>query len=149
MYTGAGYASTKCAVVSVMECLHGQLRDVGSKLQAGIVFPPLAATNLGGGGRAVMEHVEASLRAGGVPATLVEPEEVAAMVLDGIRRDRFWIRAGLEEGKTIFSGKITPDYLEWDERMIRGRADAMLNGTKPDPYLWGGRAARSTDARQG
>jgi NAD(P)-dependent dehydrogenase (short-subunit alcohol dehydrogenase family) len=134
-YKTASYAATKLAVVSIMECLHGQLRDKGARLRAGVVFPPLAATNLSGSPEA-MKGVEAMLRSGGVPATLVPPEGVAKLVLDGIRRDRFFFRVGARENEQCFAGAISDEFLEWNERMIRGRADAVLADGVPDGYLW-------------
>ena len=118
-----------------MECLYGQLRDRGSSLRAGVVFPPLTATNLAGSPE-MMHTVEAKLRAQGVPATLVQPEAVALMILDGIERDRFFVRAGAAESEAIFGGAISDDYLTWNERIVRGRADAQLTDGVPDSYLW-------------
>ncbi len=40
-YQNPSYASTKNAVVSIMECLYGQLRDKSSLVRAGILFPPV------------------------------------------------------------------------------------------------------------
>ena len=63
MYTGAGYATTKAAVCSLMECLYGQLRDQGADIQATVVFPPLARTNLAGD-PAIMDMVGEGPRGG-------------------------------------------------------------------------------------
>jgi NAD(P)-dependent dehydrogenase (short-subunit alcohol dehydrogenase family) len=134
-YKTASYAATKMAVVSIMECLHGQLRDKGSCVRAGVVFPPLAATNLGGSPE-VMKGVETMLRSEGVPATLVQPEAVAKLVLDGIRRECFFFRVGARENKECFDGAITDEFFDWNERMIRGRAEAVLTDGLPDEYLW-------------
>jgi NAD(P)-dependent dehydrogenase (short-subunit alcohol dehydrogenase family) len=134
-YQTAGYSATKAGVLSVMEALYGQLKERGSNLKVGVVFPPLTASNLAGD-RQTMVLVESGLRSRGVPATLVEPEEVAAMVLDGLRRERFFIRAGRQESKAIYSGKITEEYFEWNEPIIRGRAEAQLADGSPDAYIW-------------
>lgn len=134
-YNTASYAATKMAVVSIMECLHGQLRDQGSRVRAGVVFPPLAATNLAGSPEA-MKGVETMLRSQGIPTTLVQPEGVAKLVLDGIRRDRFFFRVGARESKECFDGAIGDDFIAWNERMIRGRAEAVLADGTPDAYLW-------------
>jgi hypothetical protein len=40
MDTGPGYATTKAAVCSLMECLYGQLRDSGADIQATVVAHP-------------------------------------------------------------------------------------------------------------
>ena len=134
-YTTPGYTSTKAAVLSVMECLYGQLRDQGAKLQVGVVFPPLTATNLAGSPEN-MKYVEAQLKATGVDITLVEPEEVAAMIVDGVERQRFFIRAGAAENTAWFGGRITDAFRDWNARMVRGRAEAQLSDGPPDGYLW-------------
>jgi NAD(P)-dependent dehydrogenase (short-subunit alcohol dehydrogenase family) len=134
-YNAASYAATKSAVLSVMECLYGQLRDRESKLTAGVVFPPLTATNLAGNPE-TMRLVESQLQARGIPTTLVEPDEVATMVLDGLQRGRFFIRVGREEAKAIYGGRITEEFFEWNERIVRGRAEAQLSDGGPEGYLW-------------
>jgi NAD(P)-dependent dehydrogenase (short-subunit alcohol dehydrogenase family) len=131
----ASYAATKMAVLSLMECLHGQLQERDARLRAGVLFPPLTATNLSGGPE-TMKMVEQMLRSQGVPATLVQPESVARLVLDGIRRNRFFFRCGARESKEFFDGAITDEFLAWNDRMIRGRAEAVLGEDVPDAYLW-------------
>ena len=61
MYSGAPYAATKNAVLSLMESLYGYLRDRGSKLHAACLFPPLDA--LGHGQPDRRRHVEGRGRA--------------------------------------------------------------------------------------
>jgi NAD(P)-dependent dehydrogenase (short-subunit alcohol dehydrogenase family) len=134
-YGTPGYSATKAAVLSVMECLYGQLRDRGSNVRVGVVFPPLTATNLAGNPE-TMKAVEAQLKATGVDVTLVEPESVAEMVLDGIKRGRFFIRAGAAENAAFFDGRITPGFLDWNARVVRARADAQLSDGTPDAYIW-------------
>jgi NAD(P)-dependent dehydrogenase (short-subunit alcohol dehydrogenase family) len=134
-YQTAGYSATKAGVLSVMEALYGQLKERGSTLKVGVVFPPLTASNLAGD-RQTMVMVESDLRSRRVPATLVEPEEVAAMVLDGLRRERFFVWAGRPESKAIYAGKITEEFFEWNETIIRGRAEAQLADGRPDAYIW-------------
>jgi len=134
-YTTPGYTSTKAAVLSVMECLYGQLRDRGAKLQVGVVFPPLTATNLAGSPEN-MKAVEAQLKASGVDTTLVQPEEVAEMIVDGVQRRRFFIRAGAAENTAWFGGRITEEFREWNAGKVRGRAEAQLSDGAPDAYLW-------------
>jgi NAD(P)-dependent dehydrogenase (short-subunit alcohol dehydrogenase family) len=134
-YRSPGYAATKLAVVSVMESLYGSLRDERSPIRVGIAFPPLTATRLSGD-PANMKFVEQFLQSQGVPAVVVEPEPVAEMIVDGIKRDRFFIRMGTEENKRIFNGSQPPEYFEWSERVIRGRAQAQLTDGTPDGYLW-------------
>jgi NAD(P)-dependent dehydrogenase (short-subunit alcohol dehydrogenase family) len=134
-YRSPGYAATKLAVVSVMESLYGALRDERSPIRVGIVFPPLTATRLSGD-PANMKFVEQFLNSQGVPAVVVQPEPVAEMIVDGIKRDRFFIRLREEENKRIFGGSQPLEYFDWSERVIRGRAQAQLTDGRPDDYLW-------------
>jgi NAD(P)-dependent dehydrogenase (short-subunit alcohol dehydrogenase family) len=135
-YMSNAYAATKAGVVSVMECLYGQLRDQGSAVEAAIVFPPLTATHLAGEVEN-MKFIEAHLVSTGVPAALVEPDAVGAMVVDGIKRGRFYIRPGAEQSKAFFDGLITDEYLAWNERIIKGRGEAQVAADgRPDAYLW-------------
>jgi short-subunit dehydrogenase len=134
-YSTPGYSATKAAVLSVMECLYGQLRDRGSNVRVGVVFPPLTATNLAGNPEN-MKAVEAQLKSTGVDVTLVEPEAVAEMILDGIRRGRFFIRAGRAENAAFFDSRITAGFLDWNARVVRARADAQLADGTPDTYIW-------------
>jgi NAD(P)-dependent dehydrogenase (short-subunit alcohol dehydrogenase family) len=135
-YQTPSYAATKIAVMSIMECLYGQLRDRQSRIRAGVLFPPLTATNLSGSPE-MMKHVEGLLRSRGVPATLIEPDQVARVVLDGIQRDRFFFRVGPEESDRFFDGKLSDGgFFDWNERVIRARAEEYLSDGKPDSYLW-------------
>jgi NAD(P)-dependent dehydrogenase (short-subunit alcohol dehydrogenase family) len=134
-YGSGAYAATKMAVVSLMESLYGQLRDRDAKVRAAILFPPLTATNLAGNPD-IMKLVEAHLQSNGVPTKLVSPEAVAAMAVDGIKRGRFFIRAGERENDEFFDGALSDDYFAWLERVTRGRAEAQLSDGKPDAYLW-------------
>ena len=134
-YKSPAYAATKNAVVSIMEALYGQLRDQQSRIKAGVVFPPLTATNLSGGPD-VMKFVESHLQSTGVPAVLVQPEGVADMIVDGIRSGRFFVRMGKRENETFFGGVHGDEYFDWGERIIRGRAEQQLGDGKPDSYLW-------------
>ncbi len=135
-YHTPSYAATKIAVMSIMECLYGQLRDRQSRIKAGVLFPPLTATNLSGGPE-MMKQVEGLLRSRGVPATLIQPEQVAQVVLDGIKRERFFFRVGPEESDRFFDGKLSDGgFFQWNERVIRARAEEYLTDGRPDPYLW-------------
>jgi NAD(P)-dependent dehydrogenase (short-subunit alcohol dehydrogenase family) len=134
-YRSTGYAATKIAVVSVMESLYGVLRDEQSPVRAGLVFPPLTATGLNGD-PANMKFVEQYLQSQGVPTAVVDPEPVAAMIVDGIKRGRFFIRMGAAEDEKFFGGSQPADFFGWNERMIRGRAEAQLADGDPGKYLW-------------
>ena len=79
-YATAPYAATKAAQLSIMESLYGQVRDEGLDLHVGVVVPPLTRTNLAGDDLSIWEHVAAGLAAHGMPAAVIEPEAVAALV---------------------------------------------------------------------
>jgi NAD(P)-dependent dehydrogenase (short-subunit alcohol dehydrogenase family) len=134
-YMAYAYAATKSAVLSLMESLHGVLRDTKSKVRSGVVFPPLTATRLAGD-PAVMKFVEDQLQASGVPAALVQPEQVAEMIVDGIEKGRFFINANKDVNERIYGGAMTPEFFEWNERVIRGRSEQQLADGTPDSYLW-------------
>ncbi|HEY3713456.1 MAG TPA: SDR family NAD(P)-dependent oxidoreductase [Jatrophihabitantaceae bacterium] len=134
-YQAAAYAVTKQAVCTLMECLYGQLRDRGSRIKAHVVLPPLTKTNLAGDPN-VMLHVEQALKAGGADVVLAEPGEVAATVLDAIRTGNFWAYHDHETDKRLYNGKFAAA-IDWEDRMARARADALLNRSALDPYLWG------------
>jgi hypothetical protein len=83
-----------------------------------------------------MKQVEAFLRSRGVPTALVEPGPVAEMIVDGIKRGRFFIRLGRDEDQKFFGRSQPAEFFEWNERMIQGRARAQLTDGAPDNYLW-------------
>jgi hypothetical protein len=76
------------------------------------------------------------LRDNGVPTTLMQPEDVAELLLDGLRRGRFYIRINQTENETLFHDRLDPAFFEWNERITRGRAEAQIADTAPDGHLW-------------
>ena len=140
MYTGAGYAVTKQAVCTLMECLYGQLRDMDSKIKPMVVFPPLTKSNLAGNPD-FMTFVAQGLEAGGIPAPLAEPEEVAQTVLDAILEDSFWAHQTVEQDAKYTDGRMKAN-IEWEHDVLRARAEALINRSAPDSYIWGGSSAR-------
>ena len=135
-YIASAYAASKASVMAVMESLYGILRDSGSKIRAGIVLPPLTATRLAGEDPSILKFVEGHLQSTGVPAVLVQPEQVAAMVVDGIEKDRFWVRATRENAETVFGGAIGADFFDWNDRIVRARGESQIADEGPDSYLW-------------
>jgi NAD(P)-dependent dehydrogenase (short-subunit alcohol dehydrogenase family) len=136
MYTGPGYAVTKQAVLTLMECLYGQLRDQGVDIKATTVFPPLTRTNLAGTPE-MMDFVVGGLQSNGVPAVCGEPEEVALVVLEAIQSGSFWAHQTIEQDERQTDGRMKP-MIVWEDEIIRAQADAKVNRSAPDPYLWGG-----------
>jgi NAD(P)-dependent dehydrogenase (short-subunit alcohol dehydrogenase family) len=135
MYQTPPYTTSKAAVCAVMECLYGQLRDMGSRVRVHVVLPPLTNTNLAGK-PGLMTFVQEGLTAGGVPVVLAEPEQVAETVIEAIRADRFWVYHDKEADARLTDGKFA-DVIEWQDEMVRLHAQSLIDRTDPDPYLWG------------
>ena len=97
------YAVSKVGVVSLSETLQGELRAEQSPIGVSVLCPSSVGTNvmeaernrppsLGVEQRTdVAENVRLMIRDGLFGADGQTPAEVAAMTLDAIRRDRFWI----------------------------------------------------------
>jgi NAD(P)-dependent dehydrogenase (short-subunit alcohol dehydrogenase family) len=129
------YAATKAAVVTITECLYGQLAD--TPLSASVLFPGphMLRTGLFESWRSrperfaktrprvtpytTVEALEEQMKAAGVPVAYTEPVDVAKATLDGIRSDRFWIH---------------PDNPRTDE-VLRQRTQSILDRSQPDNYL--------------
>ena len=130
-YRTVPYAATKNAQLSIMESLHGQLRDAGAALRAGIILPPLTRTNLVGDDLGVWDMVEQSLG----EVALIEPEDFARVALDGIEEERFWVETTEADDQRHLGGR-NAGAIAHSRKMIRAKADAMVEHTPPDPYLW-------------
>lgn len=135
MYTGPAYAATKMAIVSLMESLYGQLRDMNSKVRCGLIFPTLTRSNMGS------EFVEEMLQGIGVPAVLAEPEELAEVIVEGMENDTFWINPTAEQDEKYFGGRLKPNR-DWSDEMTLLKARSMVERLDPSAYLWGGAGRR-------
>ena len=109
MPQAAAYASTKCAVTCLTECLDAQLAAEGTRLRAAVFYPTgkgLLDTGLWSSDRnrpaelarerprSTPAMTVADLTAKGVP---VQPlDELSAMVVEGIRDERFVLALGLD-----------------------------------------------------
>jgi NAD(P)-dependent dehydrogenase (short-subunit alcohol dehydrogenase family) len=134
-YQTAAYAASKAAVITLLEALYGQLRDQESQVRVHAVFPPLTKSGLAGD-PGLMSFVQQGLNKGGVPTALAEPEEVAVTVLEAIEKGGFWAHHDHEADTRLSDGKYAAT-IDWEHGVVRARADAMINRTAPDPYLWG------------
>jgi NAD(P)-dependent dehydrogenase (short-subunit alcohol dehydrogenase family) len=134
-YKTATYAMTKSAQLTVMEALYGQLRDSGSNLHVGIVLPPLTRTNLAGDDLSIWSNVESMLATSPNAPALIEPSQVAEVILEGIRERRFWIEATAEQNERLFEGR-DPGASRRKQKLIGAKAEAILSGVNPDGYLW-------------
>lgn len=127
MYGNGPYATTKAAIVSLMECLYGQLRDAGAPIGASLIFP--GVTNTFPTAERTMQTV-AFMRAHDLPATFTEPEEVAANAVEAIRTGSFWARPTMDD-------EAHRETMEWEAHILRTRAETLIARSAPDPYLWG------------
>ena len=108
------YAVSKVGVVSLSETLHAELRSEKIPIGVSVLCPSSVDTNVMEGERNrpaslgseqrtdAAEHIRRLIRGGLSGDDGKSPADVAAMTLDAIRRDRFWIithasaRPGLE-----------------------------------------------------
>ena len=129
------YAATKAAVVTLTECLYGQLE--GTNVSASVLFPGphMLRTGLFESWRSrpdkyaktrprktpytTVEDLETQMRAANIPIAYTEPAEVAAAVVDGVRNDQFWIHPENPRSDQILRmrtesiiARRNPDYLK-------------------------------------
>jgi NAD(P)-dependent dehydrogenase (short-subunit alcohol dehydrogenase family) len=128
------YAATKAAVVTITECLYGQLADTPLSASVLLPGPHMLRTGLFESWRSrpdrfaktrprqtpytTVEALEEQMKAAGVPIAYTEPADVAAATLEGIRQDTFWIH---------------PANSRTDEA-LRLRTQSILDRSQPD-YL--------------
>ena len=132
--SSATYATCKSAVVTISECLWGQLREVGSDIGVSVLFPSGKTKGLLDTGiwktrerpaeyatdkpvdtGSKMQAWIESMEKAGTPVTFTPLTEVADTVIDGLLNDRFWM---VEEGRF--------------EDMVRMRTDVMLRRAAPE-----------------
>lgn len=127
------YAATKAAVVTITECLYGQLQDVGAPIGASVLFPGphMLRTGLFESWRSrtdefakerprqtpytTVEMLEEQMKAAGITPQYTAVEEVADQVVEGILADRFWIHPRTDRG----------------DAQMRARTESMLERTNP------------------
>ncbi|TMQ69235.1 MAG: SDR family NAD(P)-dependent oxidoreductase [Candidatus Eisenbacteria bacterium] len=126
------YAASKSAVTQITECLYGQLAAVTDKVHASVLFPGPRALNTGLWNAErnrppelawskprrtnTFEGMRAKLVKLGAVFEETPLSEVAELVLQGIREERFWLLP-----KT-----------EGSDASIRRRAESMLARSNPD-----------------
>lgn len=130
----ATYATVKSAVVTLSECLWGQLHEVNPKIGVSVLFPtgktqgildtgiwaaaerpPEYAPDVPVDTSSKMEGWVKAMEAAGTPVAFTPLSEVADTVVDGLYADRFWM---VEEGRF--------------EDAVRQRTDIILNRAAPD-----------------
>lgn len=132
--SSATYATCKSAVVTLSECLWGQLRAVDSKIGVSVLFPSGKTQGILDTGiwqprerpaefasaqpvdtRSRMNDWIKAMEAAGTPVVFTPLSEVADTVVDGLYADRFWM---VEEGRF--------------EEMVKTRTDVILRRAAPD-----------------
>jgi NAD(P)-dependent dehydrogenase (short-subunit alcohol dehydrogenase family) len=127
------YAATKAAVVTITECLYGQLQEIGAKVSASVLFPGphILRTGLFESWRSrteefakqrprktpytTVEALEAQMKAAGVTIAYTPVEEVAERVVAGLLANEFWIHPQSDRG----------------DAQLLARTDSMLHRTNP------------------
>ena len=132
--SSATYATCKSAVVTLSECLWGQLRAVDAKIGVSVLFPSGKTQGILDTGiwtprerpaefasqqpvdtRSRMDDWVKAMEAAGTPVVFTPLSEVADTVVDGLYADRFWM---VEEGRF--------------EEMVKTRTDVILRRAAPD-----------------
>ena len=140
LINSAIYAATKASVTTITECLWGQLREVGSKVSASLLYPSTTTPGMLNTGiwRPGANRPERYDRPGappkegrdalagylkrmeevGMPVVFAPLSEVADICFEGIVNDTFWISAPSETQAAKISARATsqiemtpPDYL--------------------------------------
>jgi NAD(P)-dependent dehydrogenase (short-subunit alcohol dehydrogenase family) len=141
LINSAVYASTKAAVTTITECLWGQLREVGAKVSASLLYPSTRTPGMlntgiwrpGANRPAKYDRPGAPPREGrdqltpylkrmeeaGLEVTFAPLTEVADMCFQGILDDTFWITAPNER----------------QAEKIQARAASQVAQTAPDYLL--------------
>src|SRR5262249_4381166 len=133
-------ATTKAAVVTITECLWGQLREVDANVGASLLFPSTRSPGMLNtgiwrpganrpdrydrpgappkGGRDSLGEYQKRMEAAGLSVEFAPLSEVADLCFQGVRDDVFWI--------TVPS--------EAQQEKIRARAESQIAMTAPE-YL--------------
>jgi NAD(P)-dependent dehydrogenase (short-subunit alcohol dehydrogenase family) len=141
LINSAVYATTKAAVTTITECLWGQLREVGAKVGASLLYPSTRTPGMlntgiwrpGANrpdrydrpgappkeGRDALGEYRRRMDAAGMPVVFAPLSEVADLCFGGIRDDVFWITAPSEP----------------QQEKIRARAESQIAITAPDYLL--------------
>ena len=141
LVNSAVYATTKAAVVTITECLWGQLRQIGAKVGASLLYPSTRTPGvLNTGiwrpganrpdryerpgappkeGRDALGQYVSRMEEAGLPVEFAPLSEVADICFDGIINDVFWITAPNED----------------QQAKIRARATSQIEMTPPDYLL--------------
>jgi NAD(P)-dependent dehydrogenase (short-subunit alcohol dehydrogenase family) len=137
LINSAVYATTKAAVTTITECLWGQLREIGAKVSASLLYPSTRTPGMlntgiwrpGANrperydrpgappkeGRDALGEYLKRMEAAGLQVTFAPLSEVADVCFEGIVNDTFWI--------------TVPN--EVQQEKIRARATSQTEMTEP------------------
>jgi hypothetical protein len=118
-----------------MESLYGQVRDEELPVHVGVVVPPLTRTNLAGDDLSIWTMVEEGLRQSGADIALIEPEEFAHVIADGIEAEKFWIETDPDSDERYMGGRVAGSMARM-RALVDAKATAMTEHLPPDEYLW-------------
>jgi NAD(P)-dependent dehydrogenase (short-subunit alcohol dehydrogenase family) len=148
------YPVTKAAVTTLTECLWGQLRELGSKVSASILYPStrtpgVMATGIWNAGAnrperfyrgdeapdqagrdALQEYLDRA-RAAGEEVPIAPLSEVGELCVDAVKRDNFWATVAMDR----------------QDEKIRARTESQLKQTPPDYLLESNLMAQSAEER--
>jgi NAD(P)-dependent dehydrogenase (short-subunit alcohol dehydrogenase family) len=141
LINSAVYATTKAAVVTITECLWGQLRETGANVSASLLYPSTRSPGMlntgiwrpGANrpdrydrpgappkeGRDSLGEYQKRMDAAGLPVEFAPLSEVADLCFEGVRDDVFWITVPSEP----------------QQEKIRARAESQIAMTAPDYLL--------------
>jgi NAD(P)-dependent dehydrogenase (short-subunit alcohol dehydrogenase family) len=141
LINSAVYATTKAAVTTITECLWGQLREVGAKVGASLLYPSTRSPGMlntgiwrpganrptrydrpgapAKEGRDALGEYQKRMDAAGLPVVFAPLSEVADLCFEGIRDGVFWITAPSEP----------------QQAKIRARAESQIAMSDPDYLL--------------
>jgi NAD(P)-dependent dehydrogenase (short-subunit alcohol dehydrogenase family) len=139
LINSAVYATTKAAVVTITECLWGQLREIDSPVSASVLFPSTRTPGmLNTGiwhpgknrpdryarpgatpeGRDALAEYRQRMEEAGMEVVFAPLEEVADLCLEGILADNFWITASSDRQADTLRARVAsqidqtpPEYL--------------------------------------
>ena len=147
LINSAVYATTKAAVVTITECLWGQLREINSPVSASVLFPSTRTPGmLNTGiwqpgknrpdryarpgatpeGRDALAEYKKRMDEAGQEIVFAPLEEVADLCLEGILADNFWITASSDR----------------QAETLRARVASQIDQTPPDYLLAGSMMAQ-------
>ncbi len=155
LINSAVYATTKSAVATITECLWGQLRQIGAKVSASLLYPSTRTPGMlntgiwrpGANrpdrydrpgappkeGRDALGEYQQRMEAAGLEVEFAPLAEVAELCFDGIVHDTFWI--------------TVPNELQQEK--IRARAASQVEMTEPNYLLEANLMAARPAEKQG